>query len=221
MTMAVAVAAAALAGTSAFAESRPSRETRDRGGWRDSSRNRGETRRDDGRRGDVSRNNRDDSYRRDSSYRGQSRQPYVTRGRVSRVTPYNGGYRVWVGNERYPFFVPSSRYHRDRFRIGVSIQLGGYYNPGGYYDYYDGPYDGYSYSRGDLRGVVEDVDYRRGTFVVRNEATGSFVTVVLRDRGRDRVRAGDYVELAGDWSRSGVFQAYRLDGLDSARYGRY
>jgi hypothetical protein len=110
---------------------------------------------------------------------------------------------------RYPFFVPVAYYRADRFRIGLAIQLGGYYNPAGYYDYYGGN----AYSRGDLRGVVESVDYRHDTFVIRNDATGSFVTVVMRDR-RDNVRPGDYVELSGDWTRRGVFQAYDVDLID-------
>lgn len=119
--------------------------------------------------------------------------------------------------------------------MGLNISLGGYYNPLGYYDYYDGydrydsyggygggydgyrAYDGYrgggSSSRGELRGTVESVDRGRNTFVVRNDATGSFVTVVMRDRG-ERVRAGDYVELSGDWTRSGLFEAYDVDQVD-------
>jgi hypothetical protein len=94
----------------------------------------------------------------------------------------------------------------------VAIRLGGYYNPLGYYDYYDGRYDGRGYSHGVLRGWVESVDYRRDTFVMRNEATGSFVTVLMR-RGRD-VRPGDYVEVTGDWARSGLFDARYVDLLD-------
>ena len=139
----------------------------------------------------------------------ENRQPYHARGRVSRVDRYGNGYRVWVGGAPYPFYVPMAHYRRDRFRVGVIIDLGGYYNPGGYYDYYD---DG-GYSRGDLRGVVESVDYRSDTFVVRNEASGSFVTVAARDR-RGEVRPGDYVELYGDWSRGGVFRAYDVDVVD-------
>ena len=140
-----------------------------------------------------------------------NRQPYYANGRVSRVHPYRGGYQVWVGGAPYPFFIPASHYHRDRFRVGVTIHLGGYYNPGGYYDYYDG-----AYSRGDLRGTVESVDYRRDTFVIRNDATGNFVTVELRDR-REDVRPGDYVELSGEWSRAGFFRAYDVDLLDTYR----
>lgn len=259
-------------GVSAFAESRPSRETRikrnsdpverraavrsrvrgesadsrgarverrapSREGRRESvdrrpareERGRIESQRSDRRRQEVSRNRdrdrdrstyrdrRHDDRRRDR-YRGNSRdsyrdrQPYYAKGRVSRVNPYRGGYRVWVAGAPYPFFVPASHWHRDRFRVGVFINIGGIYNPHGYYDYYDGR----ATSAGYLSGVVESVDYRRDTFVLRNDATGSYVTVVMRDR-RDRVRPGDYVEMDGAWSRSGVFQARRVELID---YGR-
>jgi hypothetical protein len=177
---------------------------RNRGG--SSSRGSGTYRRDDSRSGSQHR-----------SYGGShgNRQHYHHRGRISHHQRYGNGYRVWVIGAPYPFFVPLSHWHRDRFRIGLTIGIGGYYNPGGYYDYYDGYDAGYrSTSRGVLRGVVESVDYRRDTFVVRNEATGSFVTVHSRDR-RDDVRAGDFVELSGDWTRSGVFTAYDVDLLDS------
>lgn len=171
---------------------------------------------------------RDDRYRNDRHRNdGHNRGRYSNRGntfrhsgRVHRVYPYGGGYRVWLTGCQYPFFIPSSYYHRNRFRVGVTIALGGIYNSRGYYDYYDGYDDGYydsRTSRGELQGVVESVDYRRETFVVRNEATGSFVTVVMRDRGRDPVRAGDYVELGGDWTRNGLFEAYRVDIIDYDR----
>jgi hypothetical protein len=194
---------AMLVATSVFADSRPSNETRGRSDRRDVSRR---DRGTDSRRGDNSSNG---SYRRGD----ENRQPYHARGRVSRVAPYGSGYRVWVGGAPYPFFIPSAYYNRNRFRVGVTLNIGGYYNPRGYYDYYDGYRDGRGYSDGVLRGTVESVDYRRDTFVIRNDATGSFVTVVVRDR-RDNVRPGDYVEISGDWTRSGVFQAYDVDRLD-------
>lgn len=272
---AVAAAVVLLAGTSAFAESRPTKETNGRGDsvrrerssrdgviqrrdtsqndrgrtqgssarprvedrsrnrgrndqWRGDSRgnsDRGRT----GNRGSIdnrgsvgSRGSVDNRGRNGSSDRGRydNRQPYYARGRVNRINRYGSGYRVWIAGAPYPFFIPEAYYYRNRLRIGLMINLGGYYNPGGYYDYYDG-YDRYdnsdrydSSSVGSLRGVVESVDYRRDTFVLRNDATGSFVTVFSRDRRN--VRAGDYVEVAGEWSRSGVFQALDVDLLDSS-----
>lgn len=269
-------AMAMLVGTSAFADSRPSNETRGRADRRQETRqersaSRGESRRgynsprsqsDRGRTESFRRNGANDrgraesyrangsndrgrmeSYRgngsndrgRTESYRGNgandrgrsygNRQPYYAHGRVSRILPYGGGFRVWIGGAPYPFFVPQAYFRSSLFRIGVVLNLGGYYNPGGYYDYYDGGgydgggyggggyYDGRASSAGVLRGVVESVDYRRDTFVIRNEASGSFVTVEMRDRRRD-VRPGDYVELSGDWTRSGVFSAYDVALVD-------
>jgi hypothetical protein len=183
---------------------------RDRGEWNDRDDRGREGRQGDRWRGDSRSRSSQRGYYGGSHYGG--RQHYSTRGRISRVHRYGSGYRVWVIGAPYPFFVPLSHYHRDRFRIGLTIGIGGFYNPLGYYDYYDGYYNDRSYARGELSGVVESVDYRGGTFVVRNDATGSFVTVVSRDRRHD-VRAGDYVELYGDWTR-GVFRAYDVDIID-------
>ncbi|HVG25155.1 MAG TPA: hypothetical protein VND45_13445, partial [Thermoanaerobaculia bacterium] len=272
---AAAVAVGALAGASAFAETRHREEThrlaesrdsirregagarqesarrdesrneargnseRRRGGddstWRDSRRSaerRAETDRDNGRRDgdrnsgtyrrDETYDNQHRSYGRNDSYRNNrgyssSRQPYYYRGPVTSYRRQGNGYHVWLRGARYPFFVPLAYWNPGRFRIGVEINLGGYYNPGGYYDYYDG-YAYRSTSRGDLRGTVESVDYRRDTFVIRNDATGSFVTVIARDRRARDVRPGDYVELSGSWSRAGLFSAYDVDLLDGDRY---
>lgn len=185
-------------------------------------------------RGDWPNDRNSDSYRHErSSGHGQ---PYYANGRVSRIHRSGSGYRVWILGSPFPFFIPEAHFLRHHFRVGVSIGLGGYYNPLGYYDYCDdydrydryggynqyGGYDRYSYggyrdgggsSRGELRGTVESVDRGRNTFVVRNEATGSFVTVVMRDRG-ERVRAGEFVELSGEWTRSGLFEAYDVDQVD-------
>lgn len=173
------------------------------------------------RRGDSRRGN--DSYRNDGRYESQhrsygNRQHYYHHGRISKYHRHGNGYRVWVIGAPYPFYVPLSHWHRDRFRIGLTIGIGGYYNPGGYYDYYDrydryDRYSGYSQSRGELRGVVESIDYRANSFVVRNEATGSFVTVYSRDWGA-KVRPGDFVEMYGDW-RNGVFTAHDVAFIDT------
>ena len=210
---------------------------------RNESSSRGQTRGETYRRNDSS--SRGESYRRNDSssrggrndsWRGNNRsngnnrsygnrsngnrsygsaRPYYHRGPVTRYSRYGGGYRVWIGGAPYPFYVPLSHWHHDRFRVGLVINLGGWYRDG-YYDYYDG-YDYRATSRGDLTGVVESVDYGRDTFVVRNEATGSFVTVVARDRRARDVRPGDYVELSGSWTRNGVFSAYDVDYIDRDR----
>jgi hypothetical protein len=195
--------AVTLISASAFAESRPSRGT---------------SRNDD--RGALERRDRNDRGRSDRYDRNRSdrgRQVQYFNGRVSRYDRYRDGYRVWLGGVRYPFYVPSSRWHDSRFRVGVEIRLGGYYNSGGYYDYYDNAYDdrSYSQSRRDLEGRVQSVDYRRGSVLVREDRTGRLITVVMRGRDRffDDLRRGDYVELEGSWNR-GVFEAYRVEDID-------
>ena len=196
----------------------------DRGTWdrnRRDDRNHGSSaghadRSHDSNRGGSWRGDRHSSSSRGNAHRGE---PYHARGRVSRVDRHGGGYRVWIAGAHYPFFIPDRYYHHDRFRVGLTINLGGYYNRGGYYDYYDGYNAGLRTSAGALRGVVESVDSRRGTFVVRNDATGSFVTVIM-SRQQEDVRPGDFVEISGDWIRSGLFEAYDVyvDAGDDGRW---
>jgi len=196
-------------------------------GWNNTNQSRSFDRSGDSRGGNNWRGDR--SARSNRGNFDGHRQPFFARGRVEHIRPCNGGFRIWIGGAPFPFFVPSAFYYRNHFRLGLTIGLGGYYNPLGYYDYYDGYdggyygydrgyYDARGYSNGTLRGTVESVDYRRNTFVIRNEATGSFVTIEMRQRLTD-VRAGDYVELSGDWTRSGVFEAYTADLL-SDQYRR-
>ena len=73
-------------------------------------------------------------------------------------------------------------------------------------------------SSGLLRGVVETVDYRRGTLVLRDDVSGSFVTTLIRDRRLETLRPGDYAEIAGDWTRAGVFEGLRLEDTRDGRY---
>jgi hypothetical protein len=55
--------------------------------------------------------------------------------------------------------------------------------------------------------------------VINDDISRQFVTVTMpRDRRMDDVRPGDYVEFSGDWTRGGVFNAYRLERLDEGRY---
>jgi len=165
---------------------------------------------------DNNRGYRDNGYRNNDRYRG--RTPYYAHGRVSRYERYGGGYRVWIGGVNFPFFIPEARFRLfPRFHVGLDIRLGGYYNDGGYYDYYDdGGYYDRGYASNGLRGVVEAVDLRRGTIFVRADGDGAFVRVVMRgyDRLLDDVRIGDVVDLSGDWTRTGLFEAYRIENLD-------
>jgi len=170
-----------------------------------------------GYRNDGYRNNgnRNDGGYRNEGYRG-GRQTFE--GHVTRIAPYNGGYRVWLDRGGFPFFIPEARFRLFPLRLGLSIRFGGIWDPLGYYNVYDvGPYGGGVYgggysTSGDLRGVVESVDYRRGTLVLRDDISGSFVTTVLRgnDPRLGDLRPGDYVDLGGSWNRSGVFDAFNV-----------
>ena len=143
---------------------------------------------------------------------------YYHDGRISRIERWNGGYRVYLGGALYPFFIPEARFRLYPYRVGLSIHLGGFYNPLGYYDYYDAGNYGYgtAASAGDVRGLVESVDYRRGSLVIRDDVSGDFVTVMMRggDPQFDSLRTGDYVDLSGEWMR-GYFQAYGVARLDN------
>ena len=249
----IVAAAAALVASSAFADSRHQKETRDRvarhgqtstqrsspstssqrsNGLRQTQRSSSSTTSYERYRGTSSSNNyhgnNNNSYHgsnnnyhgSNNSYHGSSHsygyaphQSYYHSGRITSYHAYHGGYRVYVAGAPYPFFVPYAYWDPFHFRIGFSINLGGYYNPAGYYDYYGyappPPYAGpATYSQpapavthAVIRGTVESVDYRGLTFVMRNESTGSFVTVDNSLRELHDVRPGDYVEVAGDWTR--------------------
>jgi len=232
-----------LSTTSAFAETRHRDETdrrwdrsqsqpqqnRDRQSQRDQNRSYDRNRSYDTNRSsnnnrsfDTNRSYDNRSYGRgqNNGYRNEGRRSESFQGRVSRVEHYNGGYRVWMGGAQYPFFIGADRWSRYPIRVGLSLRLGGYWNPAGYYDVYDvGQYA----TAGDLHGVVESVDYRRGTAVLRDDVSGSFVTIVLRgnDPRLGAMRPGDYVDLTGAWNRAGVFDAYNVGDIRGGGYGRY
>lgn len=171
---------------------------------------------------------------------GQSNRGYrdyervTTEGRVTSVNRERGGYRVQLDRGGYGYWVPESalRSRGRDLRAGVSLRLGGVFRgwwinvdvvdwPGGG-GYYGDRNDGRSYGNGYVRGVVERVDFRRGTVELRDESSGRFVTVDMRRTERRSVdledlRRGDYVEISGQWVR-GVFEADRIDGVRSRRY---
>ncbi len=204
-----------VAGTSAFADSRSRNES-----WRDQERGRNESR---------------------GSYRDHER--VTMQGKVRSFTRERDGYRVQLDNRSDWFFVPE-RYVRNRndFRIGIDIRLGGVFRGGSIYvdscdypsggQYYDPYYSGGGrydhYDRG-LSGTVESIDFRDDRLVIRDNATGRFVTVDMRRADRrsrsvdlDDLRRGDYVSLSGEWVRGGVFAASRVESVSSGRggYGR-
>lgn len=175
-----------------------------------------------------------DSRSNNQAYRGSTNQAYrgsynqaparnesrSFSGRVNRVERYNGGFRVWVGGAQYPFFIGADRWSRFPLRVGLNVSLGGYWDPLGYYNVYN--VGSYAYSTGgDIRGVVESVDDRSGTAVLRDDVSGSFVTVLLRgnDPRLGDLRTGDYVDLSGAWSRAGVFAAVNVADMRPAGYG--
>ena len=180
-----------------------------------------------------------DRFRNVEGWRPGGRAPYSNHervssyGRVDRYERWHNGYRVWIGGGLYPIFVPFERWRLFPLRIGLNIRFGGFWDPLGYWSVYDyWPYDGYynggyydrydaAYTQGDIRGVVESVDFRRGTMVLNDDISRQFVTVTMpRDRRMDSVRPGDYVEFSGGWTRNGVFEAYRLERFDEGRDDR-
>jgi hypothetical protein len=192
-------------------------------------------------RSDSSRNFSRDSSRsnigRNSGFRSTSDRGRISEGgRINRILHERGGYRVWLDRGRFSYFVPEARFRLFPLRVGLSIRFGGFYDPLGYVNVYDiNPYDydpaygaqvyaapaygapaygAPAYSSGLLRGVVESVDYQRGTVVLNDDASGQFVTVTLngRDRRFDDLRPGDWVELSGEFGRDG-FEAYRVENF--------
>ena len=83
-----------------------------------------------------------------------------------------------------------------------------------------------NYDRDYVRGVVERVNYSRGTLLLREERSGRRITVFMNGRNRNNrrgvdlndLRRGDRVTLAGDWQRGGVFEAYRVEDVRGGRW---
>ena len=203
--------------TSAFADYRHQDQT-DR---RDSNRDRG----------------RSESNRGGNNFNYRENDRVNLQGRVTSFNRENNGYRMQLDRGNTSFWVPES-YFRNRardLRVGVSLSLGGIFRRGSVYvdavswpDDYGYGNNGYGnggYDNGYLRGVVDRVDFRRGTVWLRDDRSGRLVEADLRsDRyGRlniDDLRRGDFVELSGSWIRGAVFAADRIDSVRSGR-GRY
>ena len=190
---------------------------------------------------DVSRDAVRRDFARDNGFRGNDRGRILEGGRINRILHERGGYRVWLDRGRFSYFVPEARFRLFPLRVGLSIRFGGFYDPLGYVNVYDiYPYDyapayggsvyvapGYgapAYGApavaGLIRGVVDSVDYRRGTVVLTDDGSGQLVTVTMsgRDRRFDDLRPGDWVELSGDFDRSGYFNAYRVENFRAGHY---
>ena len=209
------LAVSAMFAASTFADSRPRNES----DWRTSGRN-------DGRNDE--RYERRDDRRDDRGGRNLSAQ-----GRVTSLHRERDGYRLQLDRGAQWYYVPAAAWRaRNRgLSIGLTIRLGGgYRDDRGYIyvsdaDYYEG--GGYGHGRGDgwISGVVRRVDYRRNVLEIRDERTRRNITVDARaaDRRNRRgidvsdLQRGDFVELEGAWVRGNVFQAHRIDSVDSRR----
>jgi hypothetical protein len=152
-------------------------------------------------------------------------------GRVTSFTHESGGYRVHLDRDSRSFWIPESRFRNGSgLRVGLSLSLGGIFN-GGLIDVdainYPGAY-GYAavpvYDQGYITGVVDRIDYRTNTILVRDEASGRFINVDMRTAGRTsgidarNVQPGDYLTLTGQWDRGGVFEAFRVDNVSPRAY---
>jgi hypothetical protein len=183
------------------------------------------------------RGGRNDRYEDRGGRRDRDRRDLSAQGRISNVHRERGGYRVQLDRGSQWYYVPMSAWRGSRggrgldLRVGISIRLGGgHYDDRGYIHCNDVWIDddyGYGYNSRYLRGTVQRVDYRRGVLEVRDERSGRYVTVDLRDaerRNRSRrgidvsdLRRGDYISVEGSWVRGNVFEAYRIDGVDARR----
>ncbi|HYM59909.1 MAG TPA: hypothetical protein VEZ11_03335 [Thermoanaerobaculia bacterium] len=142
-------------------------------------------------------------------------------GHVRRFIHERGGFRVWLDRDDFSFWVPEARWNSWPLRVGLGIRFGGYWDPAGYYYVDDiGAYGSPAYTSGVLRGVVESINYARGTIVLHDDISGAFVTTVIAsgDRRMASLRPGDWVDLSGSWSRGGLFQAYGVVDFRGAGY---
>jgi hypothetical protein len=69
-----------------------------------------------------------------------------------------------------------------------------------------------------LTGTVQSIDLRRGHLVIRDDRTGRFITVTVRQRERDdasasidNLRRGERVIIGGELQSNGQFEADRID----------
>jgi hypothetical protein len=160
----------------------------------------------------------------------ESRDERVTmQGKVTAMSHENGGYRVRIDRDSRSYWVPDSYVRNNNgrdLRVGVSISLGGVFRGGSVYvDAVNWPdAGGYGYDNGYLRGLVTRIDYRRNIMTVRDDRSGRQTDVEMRGNQRggrvdlDDLRRGDYVELSGDWTRGGLFEAYRVESVRNGRY---
>ncbi|MBV9497073.1 MAG: hypothetical protein JOZ54_22735 [Acidobacteria bacterium] len=165
--------------------------------------------------------------------RYRENQRLTVQGKVTSFNRENGGYRLRIDRDDSSFWVPDSyfRNHTNDLRVGVSLSLGGVFRGGSVYvDAVNWP-NGYGYNDGYnngnrggvrndvlLRGVVDRVDFRSATVWVRDNASRRIIEVDMRGERRGRInindlRRGDRVDITGDWTRSGLFIANRIESV--------
>jgi len=108
----------------------------------------------------------------------------------------------------YGSYYYGGSHYGGRPYYGSSSYGGSYY---GGRSYYGGSYNASSY----LQGYVDRFDYAAGTMVVRDDSSGRYATVLMRgdDPQFGYLQPGDWVSLSGVWTRSGYFEAYRIEDL--------
>ena len=135
-----------------------------------------------------------------------------------RLWPIRIGFSVSFGG----FWNPAGYYNI--YDYGSYYYGGSHYGARPYYgsssyggSYYGGrPYYGGSYNASSyLQGYVDRFDYAAGTMVVRDDSSGRYATVLMRgdDPQFGYLQPGDWVSLSGVWTRSGYFEAYRIEDL--------
>lgn len=169
------------------------------------------------------------SYRATPFHRGYTDgRHFYGQGRITRVAPYHGGYRVWLGGWGYPFFVPYRFWDPFRFRVGLFIGFPAFYDPYGYYSvygpgYYGGYSDGYNdrYRDTTIAGTVQSIDLQSGVVTIDDNRSRRIIAALLppRDNRVDDIHPGDYVVLSGDWVHGHRydFDAARLERFDPRR----
>jgi hypothetical protein len=147
----------------------------------------------------------------DQSRNNSSRenQRVTTSGRITSFNRESNGYRVQLDRGQGSYWIPESRGRG--LRAGLSINLGGIFRGGSIFVDTVGYPAGYGYDNGYVRGVIDRVDYRTGTVLLHDEASGREIRAdvgsgyALRD-----LHSGEFVELTGQWIAGGVFDVARI-----------
>jgi len=175
-----------------------------------------------------------DDQGRGSYDRRAERHNVTIEGRVTNITRERSGYRVTLDRGGYSFWLRDlnsdrGNHGRGGLRVGINIRIGGTFEPRyGYvvadsYEWLDDA-GGYGNRAGLVRGVVERIDIRHATMLVRDEA-GRLVNVDMshndrrwnRNRGVDLedLHRGDRVTLAGSWARRDLFVVSHVEEFRS------